>query len=107
MQTGIAKHLLVGLSVATLLTVFGCGGSGGGSSDNSSDNTVKTPAEVASALETEMSNIGVLSRSVDLPLMPEKTASTSSIQGVDSNNNGTRDDLEQIAYQGLQDCHLR
>ncbi|MCC4265422.1 hypothetical protein LL240_13310 [Oceanimonas baumannii] len=60
-----------------------------------------TPEEAALALELAMKNIGYLSGSVNLPPVPDDSKAIATVAGVDSNRNGTRDDLENIAYQAM------
>ena len=75
-----------------------------GCRDSSSANESPPPAstsEVAASLENEIPNIGALSSNVNLPPIPEKMTANATIAGIDSNNNGTRDELENIVYQGL------
>lgn len=60
-----------------------------------------TPEEAGLALEKAMKNIGNLAKVVTLPPHPDKTQAIATVEGVDANKNGTRDDLEHIAYQGM------
>jgi hypothetical protein len=76
-------------------------GCGGGSSGNETNTTPSTPEEAATALENQTQNIGELSSTVTLPPIPEKSIAKATVAGIDSDNDGTRDELENIAFQGL------
>jgi len=77
------------LCLATVFMFIGCGG---GEVKKNSEST-------AISLEKNLQKIGTLVHKVDLP--PEPSAPDHSIEGVDTNRNGARDDLEYITYQGL------
>ena len=76
-------------------------GCGGGSSGNETNTNPSTPEEAATALENQTQNIGELSSTENLPPIPEKSTAKATVAGIDSNNDGTRDELENIAFQGL------
>lgn len=64
-----------------------------------------TPEQAGLALENAIKNIGYLAKVVDLPPLPDKTEAIKTVAGVDSNNNGTRDELEHITYQAIKLLH--
>jgi hypothetical protein len=71
----------------TLLTSCGGGGSSGGAST--------TPTAT-----TEVIN------GITVPVAPDATANATTLKGVDSNNNGVRDDIERLIAQKLADQTL-
>ncbi|MEA2017918.1 MAG: hypothetical protein U9N59_05675 [Campylobacterota bacterium] len=81
-----------------IIFAFNFNGCGGGSD---STNTSSSPEENAVALETQVQNIGTLSTETNVPDMPSEQDSKSTIRGIDSDNDGTRDDIEQLTYQSL------
>lgn len=90
------------LFLMIFITLFlqGCSS---GSSDNEGDvspSTV-TQEERAQILETALPNLGDLSNTVILPAEPAEDEVKATVTGVDDNNNGVRDELEHIVYQGL------
>ncbi len=52
-------------------------------------------------LENISNDAGGLSSSVELPAVPDNETAKLSITGIDYNNNGIRDELENITFQGL------
>jgi len=95
-----------------LLALFlsSCGGSNSQSDDTQSTSVENTPIvqtqtltdeELAEQLREAMDNAGGLVNKVDRPIEPDRVIDSSTITGVDSNNNGTRDLIEIIAFQAL------
>ncbi|WP_394225847.1 PKD domain-containing protein [Pseudoalteromonas spongiae] len=60
-----------------------------------------TPEEAGLALRKAIKNAGYLAKFVTLPPKPDRDLAIATVEGIDTNNNGTRDDLEHITYQGL------
>ena len=60
-----------------------------------------TPEEAALALDNALKKIGHLVNVVTLPPYPDEKQAVATVEGIDINNNGTRDDLEHIIYQGM------
>ncbi len=60
-----------------------------------------TPEEAGLALRKALKNAGYLAKVVTLPPKPDRELAIVTVEGIDTNNNGTRDDLEHITYQGL------
>ncbi len=60
-----------------------------------------TPEEAGLALRKAIKNAGYLAKAVTLPPKPDRELAIVTVEGIDTNNNGTRDDLEHITYQGL------
>ncbi len=60
-----------------------------------------TPEEAGLALRKAVKNAGYLAKVVTLPPKPDRELAIVTVEGIDTNNNGTRDDLEHITYQGL------
>ncbi|MFH6954156.1 hypothetical protein ACHSBP_13785 [Pseudoalteromonas sp. XMcav1-K] len=60
-----------------------------------------TPEEAGLALRKALKDAGYLAKVVTLPPKPDREFAIVTIEGIDTNNNGTRDDLEHITYQGL------
>lgn len=60
-----------------------------------------TPEEAGLALRKAIKNAGYLAKVVTLPPKPDRELAIATVEGIDTNNNGTRDDLEHITYQGL------
>ncbi|WP_105172838.1 PKD domain-containing protein [Pseudoalteromonas sp. T1lg24] len=60
-----------------------------------------TEEEAAVALRKALKEIGNLAKKVALPPKPDRELAIATVEGIDTNNNGTRDDLERIAYQAM------
>ncbi|WP_394225845.1 PKD domain-containing protein [Pseudoalteromonas spongiae] len=60
-----------------------------------------TPEEAGLALRKALKNAGYLAKVVTLPTKPDRELAIATVEGIDTNNNGTRDDLERIAYQAM------
>lgn len=75
----------------------------GATNSDSLDITVvpMTPQELEIALKKVIKNIGNLAKVVELPPKPDRELAIATVEGIDTNNNGTRDDLERIAYQAM------
>jgi len=101
------KIVATSVVIGVMFMFIGCGGgsdgtiNSGGTNPNPSPNPVSAPEDAATLLESESKNIGNLVNVVDLPVMPTREIAKSSVAGIDANNNGTRDELEHIVFQGL------
>ena len=75
----------------------------GGINSDSLDITVvpMTLEEAIVALKKVYKEIGNLAKVVELPPKPERELAIVTVEGIDTNNNGIRDDLEHITYQGM------
>ena len=60
-----------------------------------------TPEELSIALDKVIKKTGYLAKVVTLPPYPDEKQAVATVEGVDTNNNDTRDDLEHITYQGM------
>jgi hypothetical protein len=92
---------LFAFSITVLIAITGCSKVLLKTNINNTATSGITTKEDAILLEHQSKNIGVLANKIDLPPVPEKNKAKRTVQGIDLNKNNTRDDLEQIAYQGL------
>jgi hypothetical protein len=77
----IRQYALSGAMLPALFFLTSCGGG-----DNTTTTTTTTPSVVAT---TEVIN------GITVPVAPDATMNAATLKGVDSNNNGVRDDVER------------
>ncbi|MDR1285949.1 MAG: hypothetical protein LBJ88_07090, partial [Campylobacteraceae bacterium] len=100
------------LALLTALTINGCGGGGGGSSDKSTpsnnndisisdSNTTNTTQPETNTTNPETNTCidgGKIKHGHQLPPCPDPIKNDETLLGIDSNNNGVRDDVEIWIY---------
>ena len=94
------RAILISTVVLAILTQ-GCTGNTG--TDNSNSNSSSSSSVTSSSSSTSSTPIVINGHT--LPPEPDETLNNSTLLGIDSNNNGVRDDVEIWIYTNYKDKH--